>query len=55
MLKTDKNDLKVSYETLSAETDQLQSKIDDLEAQKATIEEREKQLQVQVASAGSKF
>ena len=42
MLKTKKNDLKVSYETLSAEKDQLQSKIAELEAQKATIEEGEK-------------
>ena len=50
MLKTDKNDLKVSYETLSAEKDQLQSKIAKLEAQKATIEERENQYQVQIAS-----
>ena len=46
MLKTEKNDLKVSHETLSAEKDQLQSKIDELEAHKATIEDREKQYQV---------
>ena len=41
MLKIEKNDLKVSYETLSAEKDQLQRKIAELEAQKATVEERE--------------
>ena len=46
----EKNGLKVSYETLSARKDQLQSKIVELETLKATIEEREKQLQVQVAS-----
>ena len=31
LLKTEKNDLKVSYETLGAEKDQLQSKIVELE------------------------
>ena len=50
MLKTEKNYLKVSYETLSTEKDQPQSNIVELEAHKATIEEREKQYQVQVAS-----
>ena len=49
-MKLENNDLKVSYETLSAEKDQLQSKVVELEAQRATIEEREKQYQVQVAS-----
>ena len=50
VLKTEKNDLKVSYETLSAEKDQLQSKVVEMEAQRATIEEREKQNQVQITS-----
>ena len=49
-LKTENNDLKVSYETLSAEKNQLQSNVVELEAQRATIEEREKQDHVQVAS-----
>ena len=43
MLKTENNDLKVSYEALNAEKDQLQRKMIELEAQKVTIEEREKQ------------
>ena len=38
MLKTEKTDLKVSYENMNAEKDQLQSNIVELEAQKATIE-----------------
>ena len=50
MLKTKNNDLKVLYEALSAKKDQLQSKIVELKAQKATTEEREKQFQVQVES-----
>ena len=49
-MKTENNDLKVSYETLSAEKDQLQSKGVELEAQRATIEEREKQYQVHATS-----
>ena len=49
MLKTKNNDLKVSYEALNAEKDQLQSKMVELEAQKFTTEESEKQYQVQVA------
>ena len=49
MLKTKNNDLKVSYEALSVEKDQLQSKIVELEAHKVTTEERERQYQVQVA------
>ena len=46
MLKTEKNDLKVSYENLSAEKDQLQCKIAELEIEKATTEERENQYQI---------
>ena len=46
VLKTKKDDLQVSYETLSVENDQLQSRIVELEAEKATIEEREKQYQI---------
>ena len=48
MLKTEKDELKASYETLSAEKDQLQSKVVELEAHRATMEEKEKQFQVQV-------
>ena len=49
MLKSDKNDLQVSYETLSAEKVQLQNKVIKLESEKASTEEREKQYQMQVA------
>ena len=50
MLKTEKDDLQVSYENLSAEKDQLQSKIVELETKKASTGEREKQYQIQVAT-----
>ena len=43
MLKTERDDLQVSYENLSAKKDQLQSKVVELEIEKATTEEREKQ------------
>ena len=49
-MNTKKDDLQVSYETLSEEKDQLQSIITRLEAEKATTEEREKQYQIQVAA-----
>ena len=49
MLKTEKNDLQVSYETLSAEKVQLQNKVIELESKKATTEEREKQYKMQVS------
>ena len=39
----------MSYETLSAEKYQLQSRIAKLETEKAATEEREKQYQIQVA------
>ena len=48
MLKTEKDDLHISYETLSAKKDRLQSKIAELEIEKATTKEREKQYQMQV-------
>ena len=50
MLKTEKYDLQVSYETLSAEKNQLQSRIAELEEERATTEEREKEYQVQVVA-----
>ena len=43
MLKTKRDDLCVSYENLSVEKDQLQSKVVELETEKATTGEREKQ------------
>ena len=43
---TEKDGLKTTYENLHAERDQLQSKIGELELQKATLEESEKQSQV---------
>ena len=46
---TEKDELKTAYESLHAERDQLQSKIGELELQKATLEETEKQSQVQAA------
>ena len=46
VLKIENNDLKVSYEALSAKKDQLQRKIVELEAQKVTTKEREKKYQV---------
>ena len=49
MLKTENNVLKVSYEALNAEKDQLERKMVKFEAQKVTTEERKKQYQVQVA------
>ena len=41
VLKTENNEIQVSYETLSVEKDQLQSIIAELEIEKATTEERE--------------
>ena len=49
MLKSEKTDLQVSYETLSAEKVQLQNKVIELESEKDSTEEREKQYQMQVA------
>ena len=46
MLKTEKNDLQVSYETLGAEKVQLQNKVIELESEKAATEEKEKQYQL---------
>ena len=43
MLKTERDDLQVSYENLSAEKDRLQSKVTELEIEKVTTREREKQ------------
>ena len=50
MLKTERDDLWVSYENLSVEKDRLQSKVVELETMQATTEEREKQYQMQVAA-----
>ena len=50
MLKTERDDLTISYENLSAEKDSLQRKVTKLETEKATTEEREKQYQMQVAA-----
>ena len=46
VLKTEKYELKASYETFSAEKGQLQSRVVELEAQRATMEETENQFQV---------
>ena len=46
---TENDGLKTTCESLHAERDQLQSKIGELELQKATLEESEKQSQVQAA------
>ena len=46
MLKSEKTDLQVSYETLSVEKVQLQNKVIELESEKAAIEEREKQYEM---------
>ena len=48
MLKSEKTDLHVCYETLSAEKIQLQNKVIELESRKAATEEREKQYQMEV-------
>ena len=40
MLRTEKEDIQVSYETLSAEKNRLQSKVAELEMEKATMEEK---------------
>ena len=48
-MKTEKNDLKMSYENLSAEKVQLQNKVIELESENAVTEEKEKQYQMQVA------
>ena len=50
MLKSKKDNLQVSYETLSVEKNQLQRNIVKSEEERDTIEEREKQYQVQVAT-----
>ena len=49
MLKTEKNDLQVSYETLGAGKVQLQNRVIELESEKDVTEEKEKQYQMQVA------
>ena len=46
MLKNEKNDLQVSYETLSAKKVQLQNRVIELELEKAAIEEKDKQYQM---------
>ena len=50
MLKIERDDLWVSYENLSAEQDRLQINVAELEIEKATTEEREKQYRMQVAT-----
>ena len=44
--KSEKDDIQVSYETLSVEKDHLQSRIVELETKKAATKEREKQYQI---------
>ena len=49
VLKSKKDNLEVSYETLSAEKTQLQNMVIELKSEKAATEEKEKQYQMQVA------
>ena len=44
MLKSEKTDLQVSYETLSAEKVQLQNEVIELESEKVATEETEKHI-----------
>ena len=48
MLKTEKNDLQVSYETLGPEKVQLQNRVIEIELEKDATEEKEKQYQMHV-------
>ena len=48
VMRTERTDLQVSYETLSLEKVQLQNKVIELESEKAATEERGKQYQMQV-------
>ena len=43
MLRTGRDDLQLSYGNLSAEKNKLESRVTELEMEKATIEEKEKQ------------
>ena len=54
MLKTERDDIQVSYENISAEKDRLQSKVAELEMEKDTTKEKEKQYQMQVAALEEK-
>ena len=47
-MKYEKDNLQVSYETLSAKKTQLQKRVIELESEKATTEERQKQYQMKV-------
>ena len=49
VLKIENDDLRTTYENLSAEKDQLQSQVGVLETRRATMEEKEKQFQVQTS------
>ena len=46
-LRTERDGLKTTNENIHAERDQLQSKVGEWETQRATMEETEKQFQVQ--------
>ena len=46
MLKTEKNDLQMSYETLGVEKVHFQNRVIELESEKAAAENKEKQYQL---------
>ena len=50
MLRTERDDIQLSYGNLSAEKNRLESRVTELEMEKATTEEKEKQYQMQVVS-----
>ena len=54
MLKTEKDDIQWSYGNLSAGKNMLESRFIELEMEKATIDEKEKQYQMQVPSLEEK-
>ena len=54
MLKTEKDDLQLSYGNLSVGKNKLESRVAELEMEKATIEEKEKQTTEQVDAQGVK-
>ena len=46
MLKTKKNDLRVSYKTVGADKVKLQNRVIELELEKAATKEKKKQYQI---------
>ena len=50
MLRTERTNLQVSYETLSSEKVQLQNKVIELESEKVATEERGKQCQMHIVA-----